>query len=134
MSDDERAVTEANEAFYAAFRARDYAAMERAWVTGPEAFCVHPGWDVIRGRAQVLDSWRRILSSPRAPDIACSRVRVALFGDLAIVTCREGFEGQPGALVATNVFVRQSDGWRMLHHHAGPVAPSERSAPDELLN
>lgn len=133
MGDDEAAVREVNEAFYAAFRARDFAAMRRVWVDDGGALCVHPGWDVLRGDG-VLESWRRILSNPSAPEVVCSRVRVTLLGDTAVVTCREGLAGQPGSLVATNLFVRRDGGWRMMHHHAGPMAPSEQGPSDELLN
>lgn len=134
MTDDESAVRDVNEAFYAAFRTRDYAAMQQVWVQRGAALCVHPGWDVLRGRDVVLESWRRILSNPGAPKIACSNVRVTVLGDAAVVTCREGIAGQPAGIVATNVFVRRATGWRMMHHHAGPMAPSEQPPPEELLN
>ena len=35
----------------------------------------------------------------------------------------------------TNVFVREASGWRMVHHHAGPIASGiDDDSPPELLN
>jgi hypothetical protein len=44
-----------------------------------------------------------------------------------LVVCYEVLDG--GVLIATNGFVRESDGWRMVHHQAGPAndLPSEPS-------
>jgi ketosteroid isomerase-like protein len=58
-------------------------------------------------------------------------VEVSLHGETAFVTCTENvltgdertgpdvFGG--GKAVATNVFVRTPDGWRLWIHHASPV-------------
>lgn len=115
-------VRAANEAFYAAFRARDFPAMRALWAEHAPALCVHPGWDVLRGRDEVLASWERILANPTAPAIEGTDVDVALFGEVAIVTCREAERGRAAGLVATNVFVREDGAWRIVHHHAGPLA------------
>ena len=53
-------------------------------------------------------------------------VQVSLQGDSAIVTCTENVltsadVGDNASVVATNVFVRRSDGWRLVVHHASPV-------------
>ena len=43
-----------------------------------------------------------------------------MIGDVAYVVCNELL---PGAeLCATNVFVREAGLWKLIHHHAGPVA------------
>jgi len=83
----------------------------------------------------VIESLRRILSNPSSPVIACSDVAVSIFGESALVICREGVEGQPAVLVATNVFVREDSAWRMVHHQAGPTAPAAPPpAPNRSLN
>lgn len=132
-ADDE--VRAANGAFYAAFRARDPSAMDELWATRAPTLCVHPGWDVIRGREGVMRSWRRILANPNAPAIEGTDVEVSVLGDVAIVTCREGERGRAAGLVATNVFVREDAAWRLVHHHAGPLAePVEPPLPASSLN
>jgi hypothetical protein len=60
---------------------------------------------------------------------------VSLVGDTAIVTCYEGGSDEPAHLAATNVFVLEDEAWRMVHHHAGPLArPVQRRRPSSALN
>jgi ketosteroid isomerase-like protein len=123
---DRRAVATANQAFYDAFAERDVARLEGLWAREHDVAVIHPGWPPIFGRDEVLESWRRIIEGPSPPDIRCSEARVTLTGDSAFVVCTEHLPD--GDLVATNLFVRESEGWRMVHHQAGPlpvVAPEE---------
>ncbi len=119
-------VLEANEAFYRAFADRDPAAMAALWAERHPVACIHPGWDVLAGRLEVLASWRGILESPDAPSISCSLAEAHLLGDTAFVTCHEIVSG--GRLAATNVFVRESGAWRIVHHQATPIAPGQARA------
>lgn len=120
----EAEVRAANEAFYLAFRERDVDAMERLWAADSPVACMHPGMGVVEGRDAVLASWRGILRHPGAPSLSCSRVTVHLLGTSAFVTCLEGQKGKRARLIATNVFVREHGHWRLVHHHAAPLAPS----------
>ena len=120
----EAEVRAANDAFYRAFRERDLSAMERIWALQSPVACMHPGMGVVKGRDSVLASWRGILRHPQAPILACSQVSVHLLGTSAFVTCLEGQAGKRARLVATNVFVLEEGHWRLVHHHAAPLAPS----------
>lgn len=114
-------VLDANEEFYRAFASRDAEAMERVWAERHPVACVHPGWDVLEGREDVLESWRGILASPNAPEISCALAEAHVLGDVAVVTCHEVLE--VGRFAATNVFAREGGRWRMVHHQATPIAP-----------
>jgi hypothetical protein len=48
---------------------------------------------------------------------------------MAFVVCVETLSG--GRLAATNVFVREGGEWRIVHHHAGPIAPGRDSGDDD---
>lgn len=111
----------ANSAFYAAFNAKDAAAMEAVWSSRQEASCIHPGWNLLSGREAVIESWHAILGNPGQPKIVAAGVSTLLLGvgDVGLVLTRELVAGNP--LMATNLFVRESGGWRLLHHHSGPV-------------
>ena len=119
MTKDERAVLDANDAFYAAFAGHNADALEALWAKRAPSACVHPGWSPLRGREEVVASWRAILSGTGAPPISCSRATAHLLGESAYVICIEHVPG--GLLVATNLFVREDGEWRMVHHHAGPL-------------
>lgn len=120
MSDD-ASVLFANDAFYAAFAGRDFAAMERLWSERPSVSCIHPGWPPIAGRQEVMESWHAILTGQHAPEIAVRNARAYLLGETAYVICYEILKGT--TLVATNVFVREGGMWRIAHHQAGAAPP-----------
>ena len=109
----------ANQAFYAAFNARDMTAMAAAWSQHDDVTCVHPGWDVLGGRSLVLESYAAIFGNPSQPKIAAGGESIALAGDGAVVVCHELEGGSP--IVATNVFRLEDGAWKVVHHHAGQV-------------
>ena len=123
-------VLEANEGFYRAFAGRDVAAMEAAWARDAPVACIHPGWDALDGREEVLGSFRAILESGAAPRVRCTLAQAHLLGEVAFVTCHELVQG--ATLVATNVFVREGGAWRLCHHQASQLAPGQaRARPPE---
>ncbi|MBV8890301.1 MAG: nuclear transport factor 2 family protein [Alphaproteobacteria bacterium] len=131
MTDDD-AVLSANLEFYRAFATRDLVAMEALWARREPVTCVHPGWTALCGRDTVMESWHGILSNPDSPRIVCFDERVFVYGEMALVLCEEELDG--GTLVASNLFVREDDAWRLAHHHAGQVVrrQRERRRPSRL--
>jgi len=122
------AVLFVNELFYRAFTDRDVAGMQALWADDPVA-CIHPGWGALTPRHDVLESWRRILTSDNAPQVTCRQPRAVVMGDVAFVICYEEISGN--FLVATNVFRRDGRTWKIVHHQAGPTA--HVPAEDEIV-
>lgn len=120
MSSQAREVLTANEAFYEAFRRRDVAGMNRLWSAQHPVACLHPGWEALHGRDEVLASWQAIMENPAAPDVTCVDAVASVLGESAFVTCVE----QLGhvELVATNLFVRENGAWKLVHHQAAPFS------------
>ena len=130
---DSDAVLAANLEFYRAFGARDLAAMDALWARNAPVACIHPGWPALADRDAVIESWRGILSNPESPRIVCYDERVFLYGDTALVVCEKELDG--GTLVASNLFVREAEGWRIAHHQAGQlVARRAQRPPPSRLN
>lgn len=115
------AVLAANAAFYRAMRAGDLEAMERLWTRRRPVSCAHPGGPMIQGRAAVMESWRRILGAV-PPAIRCTEPQAVVTGLSALVLCREVVAGT--AMMASNSFVREPEGWRMLSHQAAEIPRS----------
>ena len=129
------AILFANESFYRAFAARDAAAMDALWATDVAVACIHPGWAPLTDRAAVMQSWRNILGNVNAPRIVCRSPRLLRFGDVAAVICFEMVGDQ--FLIATNLFLRQASGWKIVHHQAGPTAEApqeEEAAPPHRVH
>jgi len=129
---DNDAVLAANLEFYRAFAARDLAAMDGLWAQRAPVACLHPGWTALKDRNAIIESWRGILSNPDAPRIACFDEQVFLYDNVALVVCEEELDG--GTLAASNLFIREDDEWRIVHHHAGQIVRrhAERRRPSRL--
>ena len=124
---DRDAVLAANAAFYDAFGRGDAGAMERLWSERTDVACIHPGWRPLHGRPEVLSSWYSILANQSASGIRCDSAIAYVYGETAMVICTEQLPG--GELVATNLFTREGDEWRLVHHQAGPAPPPDVATP-----
>jgi ketosteroid isomerase-like protein len=131
-------VAEANARFYRAFETLDLAVMETVWAHGEHVQCVHPGWPLLVGWATVRASWETIFTHTGEIRFTLSDVRPSSHGDLAWVTCTEHIltEQQDRiavtAVLATNLFERDGDRWRMIHHHASHIFSPPAAAPDTM--
>jgi len=120
-------VEQANARFYQAFETLDLARMERVWAHDEHVKCVHPGWPILIGWEAVRSSWATIFENTGEMRFTLSDVRASARSDLAWVTCTENiFSEVHGRLavtsvLATNLFERGPDGWRLVHHHASHV-------------
>lgn len=131
MSDTD-AVTAANAEFYAAIEAGDVDRLGAVWDDGDGVSCVHPGWPAVRGRSRVLRSWAVIMANTAYLQFFPTEAQATVDGDIAIVTCEHSLLarttdeetglGETARVVATNVFRRRDDVWRLWAHHASPVA------------
>ena len=132
-ADAEGEVLAANDAFYAAFEARDLDAMSDLWAHGDKVTCVHPGWVTLRGWGAVAASWAALFGGPQRLQFIVTDVRVVIGVDVAWVTCDENLlGGDGGATVAVvNLFARDLEGrWRMMAHHGSPVMGQAIAADD----
>jgi ketosteroid isomerase-like protein len=126
-NDSRRAIEDANEAFYRAFRAANIDAMSAVWIDGPHARCAHPGSAPVVGSADVRASWEIIFASvPGGLDVHCLDANVYAGDGWGMVTCVE--RTPSGSLTALNVFERRPDGsWGVVAHQAhGVVALGNR--------
>lgn len=113
------AVLFANEVFYQAFAHADLAAMDELWARDMPVTCIHPGWHALNDREQVMEVWRRIFATHQQPTLSCRAPEAFVMGDVAFVIC---YEQLPDAvMVATNIFRRDRQQWRMVHHQSGPA-------------
>jgi ketosteroid isomerase-like protein len=117
----------ANRGFYRAFEALDLEAMTRVWAHGDHVKCVHPGWPLLTGWDAVRRSWEAIFTNTAEMSFTISDVRVVVVGDVGWVTCTENILSEVAgrvsvtSILATNLFERAGDGWRMILHHASHV-------------
>lgn len=116
----------ANDSFYLAFAARDIEHMDALWARHHPVICLHPGWPALTDRAEIVDSWQRILSNPAQKPIDVYNAEAYPLGDSVAVVCYE--ELGENVMVATNLFITEADRIVLAHHQAGPCGqPPERN-------
>lgn len=126
----------AEAAFYAAFESSDLEAMMGLWCDDPTVVCIHPGGERHVGLEEVRESWRRIFAGGRQLRFRVARAVSASTPDLAVHCVIEfiGLHGVRGTVpvLATNVFRRGPEGWRLWLHHASahPAPPPPGAQKD----
>ncbi|MGW3347625.1 nuclear transport factor 2 family protein [Nonomuraea rubra] len=143
MSVDTAAIETVNQEFYAAIESADLDKMTEIWAedtADDQVSCVHPGWPLLTGRQEVLRSWALIMANTTYIQFVLTDVNTTVLGDVAVLTCVEniltaGEEGEAsfaaGKVVASNVYIRTSQGWRLWMHHGSPVLQGDDDEEEE---
>jgi hypothetical protein len=123
----------ANRRFYEAFSQADLGAMDDVWAREAPVSCVHPGWGALVEREEIMLSWQAILSGEAPTEIEYGAAEAYPGEEMAYVVCTETIGDTQ--LIATNVFIREGEDWKLVHHHAGtePRRWSGRARKDDEL-
>ena len=121
---------EAEASFYGALEKSDLAGVMSAWADDESVVCIHPMGSALEGQAAVRDGWQVICDSGQSLSFNVTSVRYEETDDLAVHVVREEITmaGEPpreALMLATNVYRRTDDGWRMILHHSSPGASGE---------
>jgi ketosteroid isomerase-like protein len=120
-------------AFYQAFEAKDIDAMMATWAEDEDIICVHPGGPRLVGYEAVRTGWEEVFATESRLSFRIEEIVVVETVGMALQSALEhisvGNDPKPrGAAIATNVFLRTPSGWRVVMHHASPVAATVASA------
>ncbi|GGE61519.1 YybH family protein [Massilia psychrophila] len=130
---------EVEAAFYDALNRADVDALMLLWADDDEIFCIHPGGPRLHGHAAIQASWEAILAQG-ALQIRPSQLHQAHNLMSSVHTVIEGgvsAGSEVAHLVATNVYMKTPQGWRMVMHHvsvAPGAAPGATQPPASKLH
>jgi len=121
-------------AFYEALEKADLEAMMAVWSEDEEVLCIHPGGARLSGHAAVREAWRQMFAGGPRLTVHVGQVQALHSMMMATHSVHEFVaargEARPAApVVATNVYMRSGNGWKMVMHHASPSPKVERAAP-----
>ena len=121
---------ETEAAFYEAMQSGDIARLMACWANEDEIVCVHPGGPRVIGALAIRASFEAIfaIGSVRAFPLSVQRVQTMGCATHNLIERIEVLsnEGPRHAfVVATNVYVKTAQGWRMVTHHASPGSADE---------
>lgn len=123
-------------AFYEAMQSADIEKLMACWADEDEVICVHPGGPRLVGAGAIRAAFEAMFANG---SIRASPQHVRKVESLtsAVHNVLERIEvmmesGPAHAFVlATNVYHRTSQGWRMVAHHASPGTPKEAQELNE---
>jgi ketosteroid isomerase-like protein len=112
-------------AFYDALQAGDIEKLMACWADEDEIVCVHPGGPRVVGPGAIRSAFDALFSNGRirATPLHVRKVESMTSAVHNLVERIEVMmEGGPAHayVLATNVYHRTSQGWRMVAHHASP--------------
>ena len=131
---------EAETAFYTAFANTDLDAMMLVWLDSDAVTCIHPVGPRISGHQAVRASWMEVFRNGGGLRFRLAEVSRTQDALLSIHVLHEyisvpGESGERPPAVATNIYQLTQDGWRMILHHASPVAlPGRPDKPAAKLH
>ena len=116
--------------FYDALRNADLTRLMACWADEDDIVCVHPGGPRLVGMAQIRASFEALfargplqlrIEEVRRVDTLASSVHSVV--ERATLDLPEGT--REAVAVATNVFHKTAQGWRLVAHHASPGTVGE---------
>lgn len=115
-------------AFYAALEKADLDAMMAVWAEDDDIICVHPGGARLVGYRMIREAWREIFAQGAHLQIELLALNTVQTPFTAVHSLIERVvapdDNAQAPMAATNVYVRGTQGWRMVVHHASPMPPT----------
>lgn len=133
---------DAEVAFYDALQHADIDRLMACWADEDDIVCVHPGGPRLVGHAAVRVAFEALFATGGVMAVP-ERIRRLDAGHCSVhsVVERVSLAGDDGIntawVVATNVYAKTAQGWRMVAHHASPgmqMEPPEVSTPQAMLH
>jgi len=120
--------------FYEALREAHIEKLMAVWSDDDDIVCVHPGGPRVVGARAIRASFETIFERGGIPvepgQVHRTRSLDAAVHHLVETVAIAGAEGmQQGYVVATNVYLKTAQGWRMVAHHASPGSAVEPQDP-----
>lgn len=126
---------QAEAAFYDALARSDLDALMALWAEDDEIVCIHPGASRLVGHDAIRQSWAAIFERGnvhiRPVQLHASHSLTTAVHNIVEEVQRTPRDRQDIHIVATNVFSKTAQGWRIVTHHAS-IASGQ--PPAEPLN
>lgn len=118
-------------AFYDALQHGDLDRLMACWADEDDIFCIHPGGPRVVGASAIRATFEAMFANGGAVRAWPERVRKTVSIASSVHNVVERVEvltaGGPTQawVIATNVYHRTAQGWRLVAHHASPGTTSE---------
>lgn len=120
---------DAEHAFYDAIGRADLETLMALWADDEEIVCIHPGAPRLQGHAAIRESWEMIFERgpvhihPRNLHVTHNML-CSVHSVIEEVNTPDDANWQEAHILATNVYLKTPQGWRIVMHHAA-IAPGK---------
>ena len=116
--------------FYDALREADIDKLMRCWADEDEISCVHPGGSRMMGAGAIRSAFDAMFSNGtiRAMPLRVRKIEALSSSVHSVIEKIEVMTEQgprEAYVIATNVYHKTAQGWRMVAHHASPGTVQE---------
>ena len=116
--------------FYEALQTGDIEKLMRCWADEDDIVCVHPGGPRLVGNASIRAAFEAMFANgtiAARPEHVCKveSLTSAMHNVIERIALLTTDGTQEAVVVATNVYQRTPQGWRMVAHHASPGTPND---------
>jgi len=123
-------------AFYDALQSGDIEKLMACWGDEDDIVCVHPGGARLVGPAAIRATFDAMFANGtiRAQPIKVRKVETMSASVHSVLERIEVLTGEGprhAYVIATNVYHKTAQGWRMVAHHASPGTPREMQEVSE---
>jgi uncharacterized protein (TIGR02246 family) len=122
--------------FYEALQQADLIKLMAVWSDDDDIACVHPGGPRVLGHAAIRASFEAMFANGaialqpqgvhRLMALGC-----AVHHLVERISIADAQGSRSAWVLATNVYVKTAQGWRMVAHHASPGSEQAESMPGE---
>jgi len=117
--------------FYEALQRGDIERLMAVWADDDEVVCVHPGGPRVIGPAAIRASFEAIFANGAIPVVPEQVHRLHTIGSAVHhlaerITVQTSEGARTAWVLATNVYVKTAQGWRLVAHHASPGSLDEK--------
>jgi ketosteroid isomerase-like protein len=128
--------------FYEALQTGDIEKLMSCWSDEDQIVCVQPGGPRLIGNASIRAAFQAMFSNgtiAARPEHVCKveSLTSAMHNVIERVAIHTADGKQEAVVVATNVYQRTAQGWRMVAHHASPgtaAAHAEVQSTPQVLH
>lgn len=125
-------------AFYDALQSGDIERLMACWADEEDIVCVHPGGPRLLGAVSIRNSFEAMFANgviPARPEHVrkIETITSAMHNLVERIELQLQESTQVAYVLATNVYMRTAQGWRMVAHHASPGTPEQLLAHVEAM-
>lgn len=137
--EDVEPVVEAELVFLGALEMLDVVKIMDCWSENEQATMVFPGTEMAKGLRSIRAAWESVSENTTKLNAVLRPILVNRLGDIGwtflggTLVSTHGDETLSVEVYVTNIYRREPEGWKLVHHHATP-APHQPSYLEQRLN